>query len=179
MSALGLVAALAAASAPSHVRTGGRDAVRLLGRPSLLVPAWLVDTPPARWGPASLDWGPLYEPHRHADGAEIASRIALPPGAYVLRVEGDALATEPPVALLDVRPEGSGAVAREHSFEVTPAGLTARFESRPGEHALSLALRGGGTFLLRSLVLTPSTFPERAGLSRIRGFERVVAGSIQ
>ncbi len=161
ISALGLVAAVAAASAPSHVRTGGRDAVRLLGRPSLLVPAWLVDAPPARWGPASLDWGPLYEPHRHPDGAEIASRIAIPPGAYLLRVEGEDLAAEHPATVLQVRPEGPGGAAREHFFETTPAGLVARFECRPGERALSLALRGGGTFLVRSLVLIPQPFPGR------------------
>ena len=149
----GLALAAATASRLSDARTGGRDAVRVLGRPALAVPGWTVlGAAPARWGPEALSWGPLYEPHRHPDGAEIGSRLPLPSGSYRLFLDADDFAGAGPAPDLEVRPEGVAA-ARRAPLRRAPGGFEGDFEGGPGEPALTLVVRGGGPFLLREVRL--------------------------
>ncbi len=158
---LAFVAAAGFASATSSARTGGRDAVRLVGRPALALPQWsLVARATGRWGPRDLDWGPLYEPHRHPAGAALASRLALAAGRYVLTIEGD----EPPPARsapelelqFELASPRSGSVPAPPApivFERTGGTLVAAFEVPETARAVTLLLRGGGPLLLRHLTL--------------------------
>jgi hypothetical protein len=148
----GLAATTAVASSVSDARTGGRDAVRVIGRPALAIPRWApVHTAPARWGPEALAWGPLFEPHRHADGAELGARLPLSPGRYRIWLDVDEFAATPP-GELEIRPERE-ASPRRVSLQRRPGGYGADFESLPGERALTLVLRGGPPFLLKELRL--------------------------
>jgi hypothetical protein len=149
----GLALAAAAASSLSDGRTGGRDAVRVIGRPALRVPRWRpVGAAPARWGPDALEWGPLYEPHRHPDGAPVGARLPLPPRAYRLTLQADDLAPEGPAPGLEARMEG-GFPPRRMALRRVPGGFEADIEARPGERSLTLLVRGGGPFLLKELRL--------------------------
>lgn len=156
-----LLVAAAGASALSEGRTGGRDAVRLVGRPALAIPGWRVTfRADGEWGPADLRWGTLYEPHRHPDGAEIGARLDLPPGRYRidLDVEWPGFAGEvsgPGPPRLEVRPEGA-ASGRAYEFARVPLGLTGVFEVLPSDPAVSVRLRGGSALTLVGIRL--STF---------------------
>src|SRR6185369_785244 len=100
---LALVAAAAMASRVSRGVTGGRDAVRVIGRPALRVPGWsLARDHEARWSAEDVGLGDLYEPHRFPGGAIVGARLPLPPGSYVLEVEGTRFGAEPGV---EVHPE--------------------------------------------------------------------------
>ncbi|HKC12370.1 MAG TPA: hypothetical protein VKI41_10090, partial [Vicinamibacteria bacterium] len=154
VASLGLIAAAGIASSLSQARVGGRDAVRLLGRRALEVPGWHWAGPAARWGPSDLAWGPLYEPHRHPEGAELGSRLALAPGRYRIVVEAENLAPTQSSPVLVTRPEGSGASERLWPLAPGGAGWTGIFEVPPGG-AVTLLVRGGGPFLLHSLSLEP------------------------
>jgi hypothetical protein len=149
VSCAGLALAAATASRLSDARTGGRDAVRVVGRPALAVPGWtVVGAAPARWGSEALSWGPLYEPHRHPEGAEIGARLPLPAASYRLFLEADDLAAAGPAPDLEVRPEAP-AGARRGTLRRAPGGFEGEFETRPDERALTLVVRGGGPFLLK------------------------------
>lgn len=149
----GLALAAAAASSLSDARTGGRDAVRVVGRPALQVPRWIpLGAAPARWGAEALGWGPLYEPHRHPDGAPVGVRLPLPPGAYRLTLEADDLAPEGPAADLEARVEGSFP-PRRTALRRVRGGFEADLEALPGERSVTLVVRGGGPFLLEELRL--------------------------
>jgi hypothetical protein len=150
----GLLGAVGAGSVLSHVRTEGRDAVHVIGRPALAVPGWSVTCADGEWGPESLDWGPLFEPHRYPAGAPLGSRLALPPGSYRVAVLADDLAPGP-LPSLDVWPEvATGAAAKRSSpFAPAPAGVQAEFSVAAGERAVTLRLRGGGPRLLRRVVV--------------------------
>jgi hypothetical protein len=154
-----LLGAAAVASTVSEGRTGGRDAVRLIGRPALTVPGWrVIRAADGSWGPEDLRWGTLYEPHRHPDGAEIGARLDLPAGRYRVDLEVEWAGPEtsgPAAPQLEVRPEGS-ATGRTSELTRVPLGLSAVFEILPGEPAVSLRLRGGTAFTLTRLRL--STF---------------------
>jgi hypothetical protein len=153
---LGFIAAAGIASSLSHARVGGRDAVRLLGRRALEVPGWTWGAPAARWAPSDLDWGPLYEPHRHPDGAEVGSRLALPPGRYRILLEAENLAPEQSSPVLVVRPDVPGAPPNQPwPLASVGPGWTGAFELPPGGGAVTLLIRGGGPFLLHSLSLQP------------------------
>jgi hypothetical protein len=154
-----LALAAATASRLSDARTGGRDAVRVVGRPALVVPGWKVlGATPARWGPEALPWGPLYEPHRHPAGAEIGVRLPLPAGAYRLFVEVDDFAEAGPAPDLEIRPEG-GAMPRRTALRRAPGGFEGEFESTAGAPALTVAVRGGGPFLLKGVHLRAQPSP--------------------
>ena len=93
----GMLAAAGVASVVSHGQSGGRDAVRVVGRPALEVPGWSVTAQAgARWGPEVLTWGPVYEPHRHPGGAVLGERLPLRPGRYTLRLRGESLSERVP-----------------------------------------------------------------------------------
>lgn len=168
LGAAGLIVAASIASSLSDARTGGRDAVRVVGRPALAVPGWRwAEAADAQWGPERLGWGPLYEPHRHPDGADLGSRLLLAPGRYRLFLEGE----EPPSALpppdLEVRPEGVAGPARLVPLERVGGGsLAAHFDVAPGERAVTLALRSGAPFLLKGVRLERSTVLAPGGLKR-------------
>jgi hypothetical protein len=159
---LALLAAAGVASTVSHGRTGGRDAVRLIGRPALGVPGWIwTGAATARWVPADLDWGPLYEPHRYPSGAPVGHRLPLPPGRYRLVVIAEDLSPGAPTPDLDVRGEG-GPPARRTRLQRGRAGLAGTFEVRDGDRAVTLLLREGGPLLLRELLVEAQPFgPDR------------------
>jgi hypothetical protein len=157
----GLAVAAAAASSASDARTGGRDAVRVVGRPALRVPGWMIlPSAPARWGPETLPWGPVFEPHRHPDGAVLGDRLLLPPGRYRLVVHADDLSPASAPGELEVRPHGTDPPRRTPLRRVA-GGLAAEFDVRAGERAISVWARGGGPFLLKELRLDvqPSAGP--------------------
>jgi hypothetical protein len=107
-----------------------------------------------------LGWGPVYEPHRHPEGAEIGRRLPLRPGRYRLSVLGDPLAGSTPAVAL--RPDRPGAPARLSDTHPAAGGLEAEIEVREGEPAVGLWLRGGGAILLKGLRLSKAQ-PSRAG----------------
>ncbi len=152
IAATGFLAAAGLASSLSHARTGGRDAVRLVGMDALAVPGWVrARQSDARWGPAALDWGPLYEPHRHPEGVELGSRLPLPAGAYELTIEAERLGPAPP--RIEVWPDEPSAVWRVAPTVETGAGLSARFSVAPYDRPVSILMRGGDPLLLKGLRL--------------------------
>jgi hypothetical protein len=161
-----LLGAVALSSRLSHARTEGRDAVRLVGRRALAIPAFhALAAAPGRWGPAVLDWGPLYEPHRFPNGATLGSRLRLPPGRYELR-----LSTEPtlPIGIapqLLQRGERPGAATRLAEFRPDGAGnWQTRFTVDSDEASgLRLAVLGGSAFFLAEIELRASTISRAPG----------------
>jgi hypothetical protein len=148
---LGLVLAGEAAAALSRGRTDDRDTVRLVGRPALKVPGWQTAAAQGEWRPEALGWGPLYEPHRFPDGAEVGRRLPLPAGRYRLTVVGDVLGMGAPTVV--VAPDRPLAPPRWTVARRVPEGWEADFEVRAGDRAVGLSLRGGGVILLRELRL--------------------------
>jgi hypothetical protein len=154
----GWLVAAGAASRVSDGRTGGRDAVRLIGRPALVFPgATWEPVARAEWTPADLGWGPLYEPHRHPDGAPVGSRLALPPGFYLLKVETGDLPAGETSPVLELRVEGSS-MARTSDLTQEPGGFKGSFVVRSGERRIELRLRGGSPLILRRVTLAPLDF---------------------
>jgi hypothetical protein len=149
---LGLVVSAQAAAAVSRQRTDDRDAVRLVGRPGLRVPGWRAGTASASWGPEALDWGPLYESHRHPSGAVIGRRLALPPGSYrlELRAEFPGGGTLPKLL---VAPDHAFGLPRTSALGAGPRGGEAPFVVLPGERAVNLLLKGGGPLVLVELAV--------------------------
>ncbi|HEV8254361.1 MAG TPA: hypothetical protein VGQ78_06375 [Vicinamibacteria bacterium] len=163
----GLTLAAAAASRVSPWRSDDRDAVRVVGRPALASPGWRVTaTPLARWDVAALGWGPLYEPHRFPEGAEVGRRLPLPFGRYELTIVADRVGGATGLApSLEARPEPPGS-QREYPFNEVAEGWRAKFEIGHRERATTLVLRGGDPMLLKSIELRRSTLPAVAGLIR-------------
>lgn len=156
--ALTSVAAIAfagCASALSHSATGGRDAVRVLGRPAVELPRLRgFAEAPARWRPEALAWGPAYEPHRHPQGAPVGERLELPAGTYRFLVLGESLGEGEP-ELLIARDRVTGPAARRALHRVA-GGLAAPVTfDRAG--AIDLALQGGPALIVKELRLEPST----------------------
>jgi len=149
---LGLAVAAQCAATVSRTRTDDRDAVRLVGSQALRVPGWRLEPAVGEWSPAALGWGPVYEPHRFPNGAEIGRRLPLRPGRYRLRLLGESLGGAPPA--LAVRPDRPGAPFRLSDTRPQAGGFEADFEVREGEQAVGLSLRGGGAILLKALRLS-------------------------
>jgi hypothetical protein len=157
---VGLLAASAVASSLGTERSGGRDAVRLLERTAVGLPAGPVVRGTARWSPAELRWGPLYEPHRHPDGAEIGSRLALPGGDYTLELDVEGVPSRLPPPVLEAR--SAGGVVTGELLEDPPGTLRGGF--RPaGGGPVTILLRGGGPLILKEIRLHRSTFYPAAG----------------
>jgi hypothetical protein len=166
LAGLGLLAATGGASLLSTHRTAGRDAVRLIGRAAVSVPGWsLLRGAGATWSPSDLAWGPLYEPHRHPDGAAVGERLSLPAGRYRVHVDGDEVAPEMPAPSLVVRPDGRGP-SRSVPMEIAGGARVGCFDVRAGEGPVTLLLEGGGPFVVRGIRLEASTFASDSGLSR-------------
>lgn len=154
VASVGWMAAAQLAAWTSEPRTADRDAVRLVGRAALAVPGWGgTSSSVGEWDTSPLGWGPLYEPHRHPDGAPLGRRLALPPGSYALELVGESLASDGPPRELDLVPDTPGAPRRRVTFEAGDSGLSARARVRAGEPAVTLRLRGGGPFLLEKIRL--------------------------
>ncbi len=119
-----------------------------MGRSGLRTPGWTWARAPARWGPRELDWGPLFEPHRHPDGVAVGARLSLPPGRYRLLLEGERLGTAWPG--VELQPDRPGSPWRG----AVPAGDGIwAMEVGEGDGPVTLRLRGGGPVLLREVVL--------------------------
>ncbi|MEE8218810.1 MAG: hypothetical protein V3S03_07560 [Vicinamibacteria bacterium] len=151
---LGWIAAAQIAAWTAEPRTRDRDSVRLVGRPALAVPGWTgVGSAEGEWGLSALDWGPLYEPHRHPEGATLGRRLAVPAGTYELRVAGQLLAAGPPWPELEVVPDAPGSPLRRVPLEPHPEGLVATVTVRADERAVTLRMRGGGPILVEGIRL--------------------------
>jgi hypothetical protein len=148
---LGLIAAGQSATRISDARTDDRDAVRLAGGRALAVPGWRVGPAEGEWSPAAEGWGPVYEPHRFPDGADIGRRLPLTPGRYRLSLVGQALGGAPPV--VGVRPDRPQGPLRLSPVRAAAEGFEADVEVREGEDAVDLSLRGGGAILVTRLRL--------------------------
>ena len=152
---LGLVLAGQVAATATHARTGDRDAVRLVGRAGVRVPGWRAEAQVrAEWTPQALGWGPVYEPHRAPDGAEVGRRLPLPAGRYRLALLGETLGPDGSFPPLVVTPDRAGAPGRVSPARPASSGWEADFEVRPGERAVSLRLLGGGPIRLNGLRLS-------------------------
>jgi hypothetical protein len=148
----GMLVAAGVASVVSHGQSGGRDAVRVVGRSALEVPGWSVTGEAgARWGPEVLTWGPVYEPHRHPGGAVIGDRLPLGPGRYTLRVLGDRLSERAPGLSLQASP----ALAPQAGPPLMPEeeGLATEIVVPRGQRETTLRLVGGGAFRVDGLEL--------------------------
>jgi hypothetical protein len=150
---LGLVAAAGTASALSSTPTGGRDAVRVLGRPAVHPPGLMVRRDlEARWEATALAWGPLHEPHRFPSGAPLGERLRLPAGGFELTVVAQVLDERHDPGHLRLRGPDRGSAASV-PFQRVPEGLRAVFTLAAPDPDLTLVLEGGGAFLLKSLEL--------------------------
>ena len=161
-----LLAAAGGASLLSTRHTAGRDAVRLIGRAARSVPGWHVErSSEAVWETRDLTWGPLYEPHRHPEGAPVGERLLLPTGAYRLELEVEEMAAAMAPPSLVVQVEKPAAV-RSAPVESAPGVRRAAFDVRAGEGPVTLRLEGGGPFVVKRIRLGASTFGSGSGLSR-------------
>ena len=159
----GLLAASAVASHLGVERSRGRDAVRLVDRAALFLPAGPVARGEARWTVADLGWGPLYEPHRHPDGAEIGSRLDLPEGDYTVEIDFDRVPSSLPPPVLEVR---SPLGVASGMLQEDPAGTLRGGFQVGGRRLAALVLRGGGPLMLKEIRLRRSTFSVTPGPNR-------------
>jgi hypothetical protein len=156
----GLLVAAEAAALLSRAATGDRDAVRVVGRPAVVLPGWSATSrADARWTTDGFGWGPLYEPHRHPDGAPLGRRLPLPPGRYRLTLEADDLSGRAGLPRLEVAADRPAAPWRPLALARDGRSLSVELDLPPGTRAWSLRLRGGGPILVRSLRLTMSATP--------------------
>jgi hypothetical protein len=164
----GFLAAAGLSSSLSHARTSGRDAVRLVGKDALAVPGGrLARHTIAAWGPDDLDWGPVYEPHRRPEGAELGSRLPLGAGEYELSVDAERLGEgEPRIELWPDSPPGTW---RPVPVTEASGGLVGRLAVRPEDGAVSLRLREGGPLILKGLRLQAN--PPALPLVKAMGLE--------
>jgi hypothetical protein len=161
-----LAAAAEVASRISDGRSGGREAARVIGRPSIDWPGGRRGRLPARWTTDDLQWGPVYEPRRHSGTALLAERLPLGPGAYTLAVEGEALGgghAEPP----SLRVTGPTGTLIQRNICAESAGrVTCGLTTGDGVPDVSLGFECGSTLRISHIELAevPSTFPGSVGL---------------
>jgi hypothetical protein len=156
LSSGGLALAGIVAGGVSDAGQQARDALRVVGRPALAVPGWrYVPRSVATWGPESLAWGALYEPHRHLDGAVLADRIAILSGRLELDLDPILPAGQPPqlVVRLETQPP------REARYALRREGgrLVGEFDTRGLGSARvprRLALLAGDALLLKQIRLS-------------------------
>lgn len=124
-----------------RTRAPERDAVRLLGSPSLLLPGFRFEgASPAEWRRDLV-----HEPHRHPNGSIFARQITLRPGRFELMLpSGDSFGGDLPK--LRVADHRTG-VATLWAMRAEPQSLGAAFEV-PARAELDFYLVGGapGTF---------------------------------
>lgn len=153
----GLALFAESAAALSSERTDDRDAVRLVGRRSVAAPGLVPADADGEWTLRALGWGPLYEPHRHPDGAPLGRRLPLRAGSYRLDVEAVDL-SDGAAGLLGVAVDRPHAPWREVPLRPRPGGFTGTVDVPAGARAVNLRLRGGGPAVLSGLrlVVQPS-----------------------
>ncbi|MEO8501168.1 MAG: hypothetical protein ABI565_09655 [Vicinamibacteria bacterium] len=122
-----------------RLRSPERDAVRLVGSPSLLLPSLQVE----EGGAASWAMDLFYEPHRVPLGQTFARALSLPAGWYELTLEAsDAVPGSPPdLIFTDHRTQKSGRQEMEVKGNDAKS-LTARFSADGSD--IDLSLIGGG-----------------------------------
>jgi hypothetical protein len=149
LAVLGVAAAGAARLATAS--TGGRDAVRVLGRAGVLFPRLgLSRCPPARWSTADLGWGPAYEAHRFPDGAPIGARLPLVPGRYRFLLTGETLGPVPPSLTV----QGAGTRPRAaFALSAVTGGWAAELSVLEGRET-SLLFSGGSAVIIDQIELT-------------------------
>jgi hypothetical protein len=114
------------------------------------VPEWsLADAAPAEWTAEELAWGPLYEPHRHADGATLVDRVRI--AAARLEIEADASLPlgVPPRLLIRTEEQPPSTMRVVTAWDGTR--LRASFRLPAAVGPIRLALEGGSPFLLRRI----------------------------
>ena len=154
-STAGLVLAAGVASRVSDARSEGRDAFRLLGRPALAVPEWsLVAMAPAEWGVEALTWGPLYEPHRHADGATLADRVRVTPGWLEIETDPALPLGDPPRLILRTETQPADWIRIE--MQRDGARLGAALPSPGPVGPIRMAIEGGSPFVVRRIRVSAS-----------------------
>ena len=154
-STAGLVLAAGAASRASDARSEGRDAFRVLGRPALALPEWsLVAMAPAEWGVEALTWGPLYEPHRYADGATLAARVRVAWGRLEIETDPALPLGDPPRLLLRTETQPAESILVEMRRDVARLGAALPCPGPVGP--IRIALEGGAPFLVRRFRLSAS-----------------------
>jgi len=146
----GLALACAAAASVSTTGSEGRDAVRVLDRTAVVLPAGPIVRGEARWAPA---WAPLYEPHRHPDGAVLGARLDLPAGEFALDLVGEPIPSDGPSPALVVRDD------RGATLSTTLGG---RF-ALPSRTTATLALQGGSPLMAHEIRLRRSTISAGPG----------------
>lgn len=147
----GLLATALVAGQRAQGFTGGRDAVRVLGRPTLALPAWRPGPSAASWTGVDLGWGPLYEAHRFPGGAVLGARLPLAPGRYLLSVSGEPL---PAVAAPLLSLVGEPRAARQVQTMLWDGGAwRASLEVPLGARASNLTLIAGGPLDVRRVAL--------------------------
>ncbi len=167
----GFVAAAGLSSSLSHARTDGRDAVRVVGKDALAVPGWhLARHTIAAWGPEDLDWGPVYEPHRRPEGAELGSRLPLPAGEYELSLGGERLGGGLP--RIELWPDSRPGTWRAFPVTESKEGVVAHLAVRPDDGAVTLRLGGGGPLILKELRLQGQPSGSAAGPNDGTGGQR-------
>jgi hypothetical protein len=150
----GLVAAAETAASLSRARTDDRDAVRLVGRPAVAVPGWRATAAPAgEWSVESLGWGPLYEPHRHPDGAPLGRRLPIGAGRCRIELDADDLSGAAGLPRLEVSADEPLAPWRPLALRRDGSRLVAEIELPSGPRAWNLQLNGGGPILVRRIRL--------------------------
>jgi hypothetical protein len=163
----------AVAETASHIsdgRSGGREATRVMGRPSVDWPSLQSGTSAARWTTSDLQWGPVYEPYRHSGSALVAERLPLPTGRYTLRIGGEALGDGSAASSLLLVGRFGRPLGRADCF-FDPGVLRCPFVVPPATPEVSLALVGGNALSVKDIWLSSdsSTFPGDKGLIPMEG----------
>jgi hypothetical protein len=131
-----MAAAITADRLSPRTRAPERDAVRLLGSPSLLLPEFRF----ARASPAEWRIGLVHEPHRHPNGSLLARQVKLRPGKYelILRTDDTFGVAVPTLRVAEHRTGG----ATSWTMRAEPLALAATFEV-PARREFDLYLVGG------------------------------------